>query len=237
MVLTLSWILDVVLIALVLGTIVFYTKRGFIRSVLGFGKKIVSLALAWFVGPKLGVPLVNRFLGNAITGKIYNMLCSAFDAGTESLNVGDIIDGLPDAFVALMRLFGTDVEALKSQYGEMTQATRENLVAVSENISAPILTFLGNVIGFLLVFLVAYLTITLLSGILGKIFELPILKQINGLLGFLLGIICSVLFALIFCTLSYYIIKCAGTLSGKFDGVEWMKGARIFSFVLKYKFF
>lgn len=232
-----SWILDVVLLALIAGTIIFYSHRGFIKTVLGFGRTVLGVILAWFLGPKLGMAIVNRFWAEKITEKVYNVLCSLFDAGAESFDLSALFDRLPEAFLQLIRLFGADLEALEAQFGAMTAATRENLTDFAQSIAQPIMNLLGNFIGFALVFFGTCLAVAILSGILSKIFELPVLKQINGFLGFALGVACAVLNALVFCTLSYYVIQYIGTVTESFDGVAFMEGAKIYSIVSKYKFF
>ena len=62
-----SWILDILLIGIVLGTIFFYWHRGFVRSILTFGRVLISSLAATLFGPKIGDILADMFLSKRFT--------------------------------------------------------------------------------------------------------------------------------------------------------------------------
>ena len=231
-----SWILDILLVAIVLGTICFYWRRGFVKALFSFGRTLISLVLAWVFGPKLGAALVERLIGNKITQKIYHMLSSFFDSAAETINLSQLFEQAPESFVKTVERFGGDMAKLEAKYGSMTEATHETLMELSQSIAAPIMALIGNLLGFVIVFILAFLFFLLFSGILAKIFELPVLKQINHLLGLLLGILIAALYAVLFCFIMSHLLRFVGSSSGKFVAEELISSTHLFRLIANIKF-
>ena len=123
------------------------------------------------------------------------------------------------------------------KYGSMTEATHETLFDLAQSIATPITKLLSNVAGFLIVFVLAFLLFFLFTGILAKIFELPILKQVNHLLGFLLGVLLAMLYAVLFCVIGSYLLRLIGSASGKFVAEELIASTRLFRLIANIKLF
>lgn len=223
------------LIALIAGTILYYWRRGFVKAILGFGRTLLSALAAWFLGPKLGTVIAEKIIGNKITQKVYNMLVSLFDSTAETFNFSQMFE--QEGFASTVERFGGDMAALEAKYGDMTNATRENLIDLSQSIAAPITTLIANLFGCLLVFLIVYILFIVFSGVLSKICELPVLKQINHLLGLVLGVLFAALNAVIFCVLGAYLLKFIGATSGKFVASTLIEGTKLFRLIANLKLF
>lgn len=232
-----SWILDVLLIALVLGTILFHWRRGFVKAILGFGRTLISAILAWFFGPKMAAVIADRFIGNKVTQKIYDLLTSMFDNATETIDLSLLFEQAPEKFVNIVERFGGNMADLETKYGDMTAATRDNLYDLSQSIAAPITSLISNLLGYVLVFVAAFLLFFVLSAILTKIFELPVLKQLNHILGLLLGILFAVLNAILFCLIGGYLLKLIGPATGKFVAEELIAETHLFRLIAEIKLF
>jgi len=230
-----SWILDVLLIGIILGTIFFYWHRGFVRSVLTFGRILLSSLAASIFGSQVGDILSEMFLSNVITQKIHDMLISLLGSTTESVNLDQLFQ--QDAFVSIVERFGGSMTELEAKYGNMTNATGDTLMELAQTIATPITTLIANLLGYLIVFAIVYILFFVFTGILSKIFELPILKQINKLLGFLLGVLIATLYALIFCILGSYLLQFIGAVSGKFSADELIAGTTLFRVIADLKLF
>ena len=226
-----NWILDILLLAIVVGTIWFYWKRGFIKALLSFGRTLLSAVLAWLLHSKVGSLIAERVIGDKITQKVYHMLSSLFDSAMETFDLSQLFDQAPENFVKIIERFGGDIAALEAKYGNMTEATRETLLDLSQSIAAPITTLISNLLGFVIVFVVAFLFLLIFSGILAKIFELPVLKQINQLLGLLLGILLAALYAVLFCFITSYLLRFIGSAGGKFVAEELISSTHLFRLV------
>lgn len=230
-----SWILDVLLIGIVLGTIFFYWHRGFVRSILTFGRILISSLAASLLGPKVGGVLADMFLSNAITQKVHNMLTSLLGSTAESVNLDQLLE--QESFVSIVERFGGSMAEIEAKYGNMASATQDTLLELAQTIAAPITTLISNLLGYLIVFAIVYILFFVFTGILSKIFELPVLKQINKLLGFLLGVLIAALYALIFCILGSYLLRFIGAISGKFIADELIAGTTLFRLIADLKLF
>jgi uncharacterized membrane protein required for colicin V production len=88
-----------------------------------------------------------------------------------------------------------------------------------------------------LVFLASYLLFALLAVLLTKIFELPLLKQINRFLGFLLGLAFGVLNTFIFCFFSTYLLPFIAAITATFVAEDLIAGTVLFQAISQFKFF
>ncbi len=230
-------LLDMIVLALIIGTVTYYTKRGFLKSVLGFGRTLLAFLLARIFGPKLGELIADKALGNIIAEKIYTIFTSLFDDAVESFDLSTLFQQAPDTFVDLVERFGGSMSTLEMQYGDMTAATRENLMELSQSIATPITTSLSNVIGYFLVFFLVFLLLWACSGLITKIFELPILTQVNHILGFFLGILFAVIYVLLFCFLVTVLLRFAGAVTGSFIADTWIDQSYLFKLVVGINIF
>ena len=232
-----SWILDIFVIAVFLGTVIYYSKKGFVKAVLGFGRTLISVILSWLLGPKLAAVIAEKIIGNTISQKVYQLLTSFFDSSTETFNLALLFEQAPEGFVKTVERLGGNMAELEERYGNLTEATRENLVELSQNIAAPITTVISNLFGYLLVFLVAFVFFVIFSSLISKIFELPLLRQINGILGFLLGIAFGALNAVIFSFLGVCLLHLIAAMTAGFVAEELIEGSKLFQIIISFKFF
>ena len=232
-----NWLLDILLVAIIIGTVCFYWKRGFVKAILSFGRTLVSALVAWIFGPKVGNVIAKRVIGNKITQKVYDTMAAIFDSAAESFNLSELFERAPENFIKILERFGGSVEELEAKYGSMTEATHETLFELAQSIADPITKLLSNVAGFLIIFLITFLLFFVFTGILSKIFELPVLKQINHLLGFLLGVLLAALYAVLFCVIGSYLLRLIGSASGKFVAEELISSTHLFRLIAKIKLF
>lgn len=232
-----NWILDIGLVALVVGTIIFHWRRGFIKAILGFGRTLLSVLAAIFLGPKVGAIVAEKVIGDKIANKVYESMASIFDSAAETVDLSQLFEQAPESFVKLIERFGCNLADLEAKYGDMTAATHETLFDLAQTISAPVTTLCSNLIGIVAVFLVTFLFLLLFSGLFQKLFDLPVLKQINHLLGLILGILIAALNAFLFCVPGSYLLNLIGTMTGKFVAEDIIAATYLFELIANIKIF
>lgn len=91
------------------------------------------------------------------------------------------------------------------------------------------------VVGYALTFLVAYLLLTLVIWLIGKVASLPVLKQCDKLLGLLLGLLSGVVVACLVATLLWALTYASGDLDiyEKTTLMKFFKELNIFKFVIE----
>ena len=232
-----SWILDVLIIVIFFGTVIGYTRRGFVKSILGFGRTLISAILSWFFGPDLASWISEKIIGDKITQNVYDIMVSGFGGDSDKFNFARLFEQAPEGFVRFVERLGGNLEDLKAKYGSITEASPQELTELSQSIAAPINTVISYLFGYLIVFLAAYLGFVLLAGILTKVFELPLLRQLNSFLGFILGLAFGVLNTAIFCFFGSYLIPFLAAITAAFVAEDLIAGSVLFEFLLQFKLF
>ncbi len=200
-------LLDGLLLAIVIFTVIIYYHRGFVKIVLGFGKSFLSFVCAALFGKALGELLATHFFDSRLTDTVYNTLhglCSE----------GGVLDpsrlgSMPQSLRTLATQCGADVDAIIASSAE--GATVEAYLAdIAQQIALPISAVISRLVGYVLVFIVAYLLLLLLAFVIEGVAELPVLRTVNHLLGLIVGLVCAVIFAFVFVLVAravlYYII-------------------------------
>ncbi len=163
-----SVLLDVILIAVLAVGVVIGWRRGFIRALRGFVTYIISFAVANSLYRVIAKSIITLpFLQNMIT---------------------DVeMPELP-ANATFMDKVSTIVKYISEQTeGSGSQDISETIQAVINNYIAELL---AAIIGFIVIFLVMVLVLKLLLWILDMVVSrTPIIRQANGLLGCLIGLL------------------------------------------------
>lgn len=163
-----SVLLDIILIAVLAVCVVIGWRRGFIRALRGFVTYIISFAVANSLYRVIAKSIITLpFLQNMIT---------------------DVeMPELP-ANATFMDKVSTIVKYISEQTeGSGSQDISETIQAVINNYIAELL---AAIIGFIVIFLVMVLVLKLLLWILDMVVSrTPIIRQANGLLGCLIGLL------------------------------------------------
>ncbi|MBO5022896.1 MAG: CvpA family protein [Clostridia bacterium] len=153
--------LDIILIAIVVIFAILGIKRGFIKSVSGYVSHLIAFILT-FAFYKRFTPVVKRlpFLDNMITDVPMPEFSSA-EGFMEKIKM--IINHI---------ISSEDVDAA-------SKAVMNNLLA---DVIATVISFAVLIIGFLLVLKLVFLLLELVA-------KAPVIKQANGVLGLLFGVL------------------------------------------------
>ncbi|MBO5537306.1 MAG: CvpA family protein [Clostridia bacterium] len=192
-------IIDIIIIAVIAVSVLYGMYRGFISSVLG----IASVILSVFIATTMSGQVADTLKKNET---LIRTLTYYTDAGSRIRNndVSDLpassltqpmLDGLlnevrlPDSFRSVF------VEEIRKAAAEKTQKVSEILSRTIVNVSISILSFL-------ITFLIAFLISTLLVHMIAYVFEFPVLRHLDALVGGVFGgirgiLLVFILFALV----------------------------------------
>lgn len=165
-------LLDIIFLAIIIICVIWGAKRGIIKTALGLSSVLVSIVLAiWLYEPFMELVSQNA----AIAGVIENFKESIKTALMPAIKIDDaLIDKHTPTL--LISLLGSDI---------INQGTEAVATAVADAV-----VYLITVVIFIIV-------IKLLVSVVFKVFnvaaKLPIIKQANGLVGGILGLIVGVL--------------------------------------------
>lgn len=170
---------DIIAICFVVLFSVYMMKRGGVKAVLSLTSFVLSVIVAVCCYPAVTDWIYQTTLPETVEERVYDMLEgdkeNASDAAIDEDSIG-AIDAMPD-FVR---------EHITIEKDKATDIIREK---VAEDISY----LLIKVISFVIVVIVTKLILAVLTSVLNITAKLPVLKQLNGIVGLLGGLIVSLL--------------------------------------------
>jgi len=191
-------IIDIGLLLVFALVVFFAARRGFFVTLLRLGAWVVAVVAARVLGDALAQPLYNAFAAEPARRMIEQNIGAAIDGSQAAQYAGQVIADLPDALSRLAaRVGGITPEYLLENLDAQQFSTENAAYVLEQSIVAPIGI---AVIGFLLT-IVLFIALLALCRLLVRWLEglrkLPVLKQADGILGAVMGIIKGVVFVFI----------------------------------------
>ena len=185
-----GYVLDIIIVAVFVLCIANATKKGFVKTVMG----TVSLLLALILTFVFYQPVKDKMIESGITDDLKVVIAEKLESievdSEGNFDIDSLMENRPEEFLELLESFGIDYNELKLQYegwlSDSSENVREKMIAAIIN---PIVDLLASGITLLVLFLVCYFAIKLATYLLDKICKLPLLKQANKALGFVMGAI------------------------------------------------
>ena len=201
-------LIDIIFALTAIIIIVVSTRRGFIRNIMRIVSFVLSIIIAATFCKTVAGIISSRWLDAKVSGIVGEQIASLSQKeGGESYDLERLFDTEQSDFMKLLQRFGADVDQIAEDYGAITAGTEETVRELSERISHSITDVLSRVLAFLGLFLASVLVLSLISWLLGLVARLPVLKQLNGFLGFLCGVILAAGFLFVFSTVGLYLFE------------------------------
>ena len=193
-----NWLLDIAVLAIIGLTMFFAVKNGFIKTLIS----TLSFAICILVTVLFVSPLSNALQKTGIAEKVNqttaeNISHYIFDGSLGG--VEDLLDGKSEGFNTLLKIAGTDKDAVKSWYAQNVGAGEDGSYKLAEKISSPIVSVLSTLVAVIILFFGTKLILFFISRLLDGFARLPVLKSFNQLFGVLLGIVLAAVRVALFC--------------------------------------
>ncbi len=190
----LKWIVDGILLAIFVFTVFKSVKTGFVRSVSGILSLVCAAILAGRFSFLLDGILERRVFSPLVEGivseNLQGVLASLDDTvSTAVSSVADAAKALADKAAAM----GVPVGEIPAFDGAGTDLSAYADTLTAE-IAAPIAERLADVSACLILFILFFIVIRLVLKLLEGIVKLPLLKEVNSVLGAVTGVILGVVF-------------------------------------------
>lgn len=177
-----GYILDGIILLICLICVMVGVKRGFIHSVVRFLGSIVAALLASALGGVLAQWLFDTMFRGAIVEKI-NTSLQSLGADNAAAAANQILASLPDFLVRALEEAGVTLETVSHAINTQTGQAAGMVVDYLSPVFVNFLKVLAVIVLFFLFMTLARLLASLVSDLL----RLPILKEIDGLLGGIFG--------------------------------------------------
>lgn len=189
-------IIDIIILAVLGVSVVFGLYRGFISGVLSVAALIGSAALAFSMSGELAAWLQ----GNET---LIDTLIYYTDAGSRignlDLSLLSVAEVTENALAQILQSAGLP-EAFKSAFIE-NLSLAQGAQTVSAVLSQTIVGVSLSILSFLICFLISYLVLTFVIHLVSYVFELPVLRHLDALIGGVFGLARGVLLLFIFFTI------------------------------------
>ena len=216
---SLPYLADAVIVVIFLLFIILGVKRGFVRSVLDLvGTLAAMLVSMWFSG--IAAQWVfSTFLQESLTRQIAEALqaAPAADAAEAVLSV------VPEILRGGLEAFGITSDAINQAVAGTSGQAAAAVVAVLSPMVVSVLRGLFALVLFIFLLVI----FRILSGVVCRIFRLPVLRQLDKGLGILLGVAQAALITVLLCFCAQALISVSSPWL-----VETIQASQVYQFYL-----
>lgn len=232
-----SFVLDIILIAIAALNIILGVRRGFFKSVMSLISGIAALLVSFAFSPSLSVILNEKFILPSLSSGISQTLASIADGGVNAS--GETVYDLSlltasEQFQNVLERFGANKDAVSEMVDQIGVGTRAAVDKVAELVAKPIANMLSDIVAFIIIFVVSLIVLKLIVWIIGLIFELPVFKGLDRSLGLVFGIISALLFIWIFSMLASTVVTALGAAFPSVFNTEIIENSHLVKFFSEY---
>lgn len=185
------YLLDGILIVCILLFLAIGIHRGFAKSLVGLIGTIAAVVLA--VG--LSGVVAQWVYSSFFQPSLMQSLQEAVGTANSQAAARDVLAALPDWASQLLQDNGVTVPALA---GILAQGG-EGAVITAEAVISPVMIQLLRMVAVVVLMVVFGIVVSLLARVIGQIFRLPLLRQIDSLLGAAAGLLQGAVFCVLVC--------------------------------------
>ncbi len=189
-------LIDLAILGIITLFVILGYKHGFVRSFVGFICSILILYLSFWLAGIISQLIYDTF----ISGYIIEQIKLALEKSIQSSinNKGLIItESLPIFISKPMSVFGVTPEIIN----RVIENNSNSAVVEIEKIIKPVIISIIKSIVMTLVFTLAWIPLRFLVRTISRVTRLPILRQLDGTLGALFGLLKVIIILLVFMVL------------------------------------
>ncbi len=213
----LPWILDILVVLILLLGFLIGGKRGLFNILFKRLRKIMAIVFVILLSKPLGKWIADAIISPTVT----KWVASGIEVDPALLETG--AEGLLTAIPAWVKDMATAFQFDLHALAEEAIASGGDVVnEIVFDLIQPLTRGVGVVIAGIVLYLVLGILLRFCGGIINNIFKLPILKQVNSILGAVTG--CAMAFLVTWCLLKLFgILVSTETLRQMeiFRGFEW----------------
>ena len=180
-----AYLLDILLVALFALCVWLGWRRGFIKTVSG----LIALVVAVLVASVLSGPIANAVYSTAVEPVVLTTLEEQFttEALPAATEIDTALEKLPAFVTGLLKAGEMDSGAAILEKVNAVAAGETVARAITDRVITPIVLPLLQMLCSVILFIVAYLLAAIVLRLLDVVAKLPLLKQLNNLLGVVAG--------------------------------------------------
>ena len=198
-----AYICDIVIAAIIVISAIVGVRRGFVKTAFRLLSFFAAIAIAYFFGSYAGDYIKTTSVYGDLSDKATASISEYFDkTAEEELEKIELREGemsQSEIGKTLERL-GLETESFYERYKDALKEGTDNAKQTfAENAASKVMECLANALGVLVTFVAALIAMRILGFVVDRLFRLPVLRSINGLLGFALGTLLGIVSVFILC--------------------------------------
>ena len=219
-------LLDIGFVIIILLCVVFGYKKGFFKSIAGFIGAVIAMFLAWVLAGLIANALYQGIFREKLIDNISGVLSNdALASFTEK--AAQVVENLPRFLSNTLNNQGIT----SSQIEQSLQAAGNNAAPATADLISPAIIWLLQLLLTVVLFFILLILVRLVIKLIGNVFRLPVLRQVDGILGGLFGIFKGVVYIFLACIMLQLLMPVIGSSS------EPMKQVLDNSFIYQFIFY
>lgn len=219
-------LLDIGFVIIILLCVVFGYKKGFFKSIAGFIGAVIAMFLAWVLAGLIANALYQGVFREKLIDNISAVLSNDALASFPE-KAAQVVANLPGFLSNTLSNQGIT----SSQIEQSLQAAGNNAAPATADLISPAVIWLLQLLLTVILFFILVILVRLVIKLIGNVFRLPVLRQVDGILGGLFGIFKGVVYIFLACILLQLLMPVIGNSS------EPMKQVLDNSFIYQFIFY
>lgn len=174
-----QYLFDIIIVAVLVLFTVIGAKKGFIKAAADLLGGIVAMIAAGILSNPVAEFIYSKLFAEAVEHKVRAVL------EIKGMELDDYFGELPEFVSRWLDFAGINAETVSSRIASSGDSAAE---VVTQTL-APVFIGFINVFVVIILFLLFMIIIKALANLLTGLFHLPLLKEVNGILGAVLGLI------------------------------------------------
>ncbi len=182
-----SIVLDILMLVVLVIPIIQGFRNGFVKTVLRFGRILISTVLSCLFAKKVGGWLQDKWIYNFIYKKVDGIVSEEV---SKRATIDNISEKLPGGLRESLSTFGVDTDTVAEN---AAGAGQEAIAEFTDKVASSVSGVVSVILAFVLVFIVSFLLLILASVLLNAIVSrIPVVKTVNFWLGGGIGLLVGI---------------------------------------------
>lgn len=199
-------IADIIIVAIIIVFAVIGVRRGIARTLLGVVGIFVTVSLSYLLSEFLSQFIYDTFVKETVVNNINEFITQ----NGIDFAVSNCLSALPDWVYGIVSfvvsIFGVNIGQFENNMNIITgEAVSSASTAIEEAVGS-VAVSVFQLFLVIILFIVLYILVRKLIKMALRVFEIPVIKQVNGFLGGILGAVEGMIFAWVAVNLFYAII-------------------------------
>lgn len=197
-------IYDAVVVFVIISSVIFSYKKGFLRSILSLISYCVSFFIANFLGRFVSQIIFDNFIKANIEHDIFNTLSNSLNSGNMMNGINQISSIIPDWLTSYL-IGDKTVDNVAGGFIAKNDLSAASS-AIADQIFRPYIIMIISIIAFFVLFAVVKLLFRYVYMLTSVVERIPVIGTLNGLLGGLCGVIKAGVLLFIIAIISFVLI-------------------------------